>query len=302
MRVHRRRFLYCSKPSTPVEFLLHLRRFLAPDYSLKSETKLYCDTYNKFLVDRLVEGSCPTPEFDTDNCPKDCTRPCEKICPANAIFKAGVITERCYCCGRCFLTNSQTSLSVQNVVQLMSHTTTYDCSAAQQHLQYSPVVPLDESRQDTRSRNTITHSQTKRENKAIKNTRILRGSDSVQILHPRAATRIYINSHRLQVGNKYYTQYLVNVLGKGVSNLKNNQVFQASSSQEQAKLSPISLIAAAPHYQLLEGPVEAPTSFNSAVANPTTDSYSVSTGLDTPPDPEIHRGPLTLSQLCKHST
>ncbi|KAL4583885.1 hypothetical protein LXL04_008470 [Taraxacum kok-saghyz] len=54
---------------------------------------------------------------------------------------------------------------------------------------------------------------------------------------------------------------------------------------------------AAPHLQVLEGPVEAPTSSNSVVANPATDSAvintatdpsSVSTGLDTPPDPEIH--------------
>nr|XP_043610420.1 uncharacterized protein LOC122582124 isoform X2 [Erigeron canadensis] len=44
-----------------------------------------------------------------DDCPIDCSRPCEKICPANAIslqgelgsFQPGVITERCYGCGRC---------------------------------------------------------------------------------------------------------------------------------------------------------------------------------------------------------
>ncbi|KAL5700270.1 hypothetical protein ACHQM5_025739 [Ranunculus cassubicifolius] len=53
-------------------------------------------------------------EFDPDGCPLDCTRPCQKVCPANAIsltvhqhetqkkFKGGVITERCYGCGRCF--------------------------------------------------------------------------------------------------------------------------------------------------------------------------------------------------------
>ncbi|XP_024983573.1 uncharacterized protein LOC112519600 isoform X2 [Cynara cardunculus var. scolymus] len=49
-------------------------------------------------------------EFDPDDCPNDCSRPCEKICPANAIsfqdafssYKPGVITERCYGCGRCF--------------------------------------------------------------------------------------------------------------------------------------------------------------------------------------------------------
>ncbi|KAI3700302.1 hypothetical protein L2E82_44928 [Cichorium intybus] len=36
------------------------------------------------------------------------------------------------------------SHSVSIVVQLMSRTTTYDCSSAQQHLQYSPVVSVDE--------------------------------------------------------------------------------------------------------------------------------------------------------------
>lgn len=66
-------------------------------------------------------------EFDPENCPLDCSRPCESVCPANAIFferersrsrsrsraevsyptsqtgelKSGVITERCYGCGRC---------------------------------------------------------------------------------------------------------------------------------------------------------------------------------------------------------
>ncbi|KAK8622502.1 hypothetical protein V6N13_117413 [Hibiscus sabdariffa] len=61
-------------------------------------------------------------EFDPENCPSDCPRPCENVCPANAIsferekstmealsstkqtakLKGGVITERCYGCGRCF--------------------------------------------------------------------------------------------------------------------------------------------------------------------------------------------------------
>ncbi|KAK2644677.1 hypothetical protein Ddye_019872 [Dipteronia dyeriana] len=61
-------------------------------------------------------------EFDPDDCPLDCSRPCEKACPADAILlegkkptaevangtdmlgesKGGVITERCYGCGRCF--------------------------------------------------------------------------------------------------------------------------------------------------------------------------------------------------------
>ncbi|KAL7178298.1 hypothetical protein ACSBR2_031447 [Camellia fascicularis] len=49
-------------------------------------------------------------EFDPNDCPLDCSRPCEIVCPANAIslegtpsaLKGGVITERCYGCGRCF--------------------------------------------------------------------------------------------------------------------------------------------------------------------------------------------------------
>ena len=40
-------------------------------------------------------------EFDPDQCPADCLRPCERICPADAIGAAGVIESRCYGCGRC---------------------------------------------------------------------------------------------------------------------------------------------------------------------------------------------------------
>ncbi|KAL2459324.1 uncharacterized protein Fot_55013 [Forsythia ovata] len=48
-------------------------------------------------------------EFDPKDCPLDCSRPCENICPANAILnlgaasgaKGGVVAERCYGCGRC---------------------------------------------------------------------------------------------------------------------------------------------------------------------------------------------------------
>ncbi|KAL3752648.1 hypothetical protein ACJRO7_000110 [Eucalyptus globulus] len=60
-------------------------------------------------------------EFDPADCPRDCSRPCEIVCPANAISlekekssagrlwntsdegkdQGGVLTERCYGCGRC---------------------------------------------------------------------------------------------------------------------------------------------------------------------------------------------------------
>ncbi|AFY37445.1 4Fe-4S ferredoxin iron-sulfur binding domain-containing protein [[Leptolyngbya] sp. PCC 7376] len=39
--------------------------------------------------------------FDPDQCPSDCPRPCEKVCPAIAIDHTGVISDRCYGCGRC---------------------------------------------------------------------------------------------------------------------------------------------------------------------------------------------------------
>ncbi|WP_310481251.1 circadian clock protein LdpA [Chamaesiphon sp. VAR_48_metabat_403] len=40
-------------------------------------------------------------EFDPTQCPADCSRPCERICPADAIDPQGVIDSRCYGCGRC---------------------------------------------------------------------------------------------------------------------------------------------------------------------------------------------------------
>ncbi|MTJ53327.1 4Fe-4S ferredoxin [Anabaena sp. UHCC 0253] len=47
-------------------------------------------------------------EFNAHDCPSDCHRPCEKICPAQAILFnntkddiSGVISEKCYGCGRC---------------------------------------------------------------------------------------------------------------------------------------------------------------------------------------------------------
>jgi Fe-S-cluster-containing hydrogenase component 2 len=40
-------------------------------------------------------------QFDPHYCPADCPRPCEMICPAQAINTQGVIDERCYGCGRC---------------------------------------------------------------------------------------------------------------------------------------------------------------------------------------------------------
>jgi Fe-S-cluster-containing hydrogenase component 2 len=63
---------------------------------------------NPWLMVSLNDGEDPhfrKAEFDPLLCPRDCDRPCEKVCPTSAIqFNpefSGVIDERCYGCGRC---------------------------------------------------------------------------------------------------------------------------------------------------------------------------------------------------------
>jgi len=63
------------------------------------------------LMVSLNDGEDPhfrKAEFNSLDCPSDCSRPCEKICPAQAILFnntkddfSGVISEKCYGCGRC---------------------------------------------------------------------------------------------------------------------------------------------------------------------------------------------------------
>jgi Fe-S-cluster-containing hydrogenase component 2 len=57
-----------------------------------------------WLMVSLNDGEDPhfrKAEFDSAICPPDCSRPCESICPAQAIHHSGVIDDRCYGCGRC---------------------------------------------------------------------------------------------------------------------------------------------------------------------------------------------------------
>jgi Fe-S-cluster-containing hydrogenase component 2 len=61
-----------------------------------------------WLMVSLNDGEDPhfrKAEFDPDRCPSDCPRPCESICPADAIAfsprYSGVIDALCYGCGRC---------------------------------------------------------------------------------------------------------------------------------------------------------------------------------------------------------
>lgn len=87
--------------------------------ALQVASKIQAQTQNpKFggkglpwLMVSLNDGEDPhfrKAEFNPAECPVDCWRPCEKICPAEAIVFsgtgkgfAGVIDQRCYGCGRC---------------------------------------------------------------------------------------------------------------------------------------------------------------------------------------------------------
>lgn len=57
-----------------------------------------------WLMVSLNDGEDPhfrKASFNPNLCPTDCPRPCEAVCPADAINFSGVITDRCYGCGRC---------------------------------------------------------------------------------------------------------------------------------------------------------------------------------------------------------
>lgn len=57
-----------------------------------------------WLMVSLNDGEDPhfrKAEFDARLCPLDCPRPCQAVCPAQAISLDGVIEQRCYGCGRC---------------------------------------------------------------------------------------------------------------------------------------------------------------------------------------------------------
>lgn len=67
--------------------------------------KLNPDSSKKpLLMVSLNDGEDPhfrKAEFNVVQCPTECHRPCETICPAGAINDSGVIDSLCYGCGRC---------------------------------------------------------------------------------------------------------------------------------------------------------------------------------------------------------
>lgn len=81
---------------------------IAQDYRQQAIELGYNPHYRPFLMVSINDGEDPhfrKAYFNINSCEKDCPRPCEKICPADAIKfneqNQGVIEELCYGCGRC---------------------------------------------------------------------------------------------------------------------------------------------------------------------------------------------------------
>ncbi|ACB51700.1 putative alpha-helical ferredoxin [Crocosphaera subtropica ATCC 51142] len=69
-----------------------------------AENKGYPQINKPLLMVSLNDGQDPhfrKAYFNQTLCPADCLRPCEWICPAQAIDASGIIEQRCYGCGRC---------------------------------------------------------------------------------------------------------------------------------------------------------------------------------------------------------
>ncbi len=73
--------------------------------------------------------------FHPEDCPPDCCRPCERICPVQAISPAGVAAPRCYGCGRC--------LDVCPYHVITAHTYVHRPAAVMALLQNQPISALE---------------------------------------------------------------------------------------------------------------------------------------------------------------
>ncbi len=84
---------------------------VAHQLALAAQAKGFGIRHSPWLMVSLNDGEDPhfrKAEFNPATCPADCPRPCVPICPAEAIVFnrepdrfSGVITDRCYGCGRC---------------------------------------------------------------------------------------------------------------------------------------------------------------------------------------------------------
>jgi len=84
---------------------------VASELQVRTQNRRFGGKGLPWLMVSLNDGEDPhfrKAEFNPADCPADCWRPCEKICPAEAIVFpsagegfSGVIDQQCYGCGRC---------------------------------------------------------------------------------------------------------------------------------------------------------------------------------------------------------
>ncbi|MEM8642010.1 MAG: LdpA C-terminal domain-containing domain [Cyanobacteria bacterium P01_G01_bin.54] len=79
---------------------------VAQDLPTPLPPQLRSPFHRPWLMVSLNDGIDPhfrKASFDPNQCPADCPRPCETVCPAEAIaLPAGINAARCYGCGRCW--------------------------------------------------------------------------------------------------------------------------------------------------------------------------------------------------------
>ncbi|KAK9942939.1 hypothetical protein M0R45_008580 [Rubus argutus] len=107
-------------------------------------------------------------EFDAEDCPLDCSRPCERVCPTDAIsfeagksttqhsygtntpaaLKARVLIERCYGCGRCIPVCPYDKISVSTYIRDATATSELlkrnDVDAIEIHTSGRQIAPFKE--------------------------------------------------------------------------------------------------------------------------------------------------------------
>ena len=82
---------------------------VADDLAEEAQRKGFVTRSSPWLMVSLNDGEDPhfrKAEFNAADCPIECSRPCESICPAEAIVFnrsgfSGVVEDLCYGCGRC---------------------------------------------------------------------------------------------------------------------------------------------------------------------------------------------------------
>ncbi len=77
---------------------------IANEWAEIAKNEGYPGINKPWLMISLNDGEDPhfrKAYFDRELCPSNCLRPCESICPAQAITVSGITEERCYGCGRC---------------------------------------------------------------------------------------------------------------------------------------------------------------------------------------------------------